>query len=76
MKRLVSLLLAIATALMMFAAAPAVRSYAGGGIEDCLDLGDTTIRIPAGSTYKMRLRAVYDYTYYIAGATSSATFLE
>ena len=24
----------------------------------------------------MRLRAVYDYTYYIAGATSSATFLE
>ena len=61
---------------MMFAAAPAVRSYAGGGIEDCLDLGDTTIRIPAGSTYKMRLRAVYDYTYYIAGATSSATFLE
>lgn len=43
MKRLVSLLLAIATAFMMFAAAPAVRSYAGGGIEDCLDLGDTTI---------------------------------
>ncbi len=75
MKRFICVLLGIAMILMMFVTVPA-KAYAAGDIEDCLDFGDSTIRIAAGDTYTMKLRAVYDYTYYIVGATSSATYLE
>ncbi|MBR1642580.1 MAG: hypothetical protein IJ683_09690 [Butyrivibrio sp.] len=62
---------------MLFAlATPATEVYASSAIPDYFDFGALTMSIPAGGSQKMWLRANYDYTYYIEGATSNATYLE
>ena len=76
MKKTVKILLGLVLALTLFVAAPATQSYAYSEIPDYFDFGEATMSIPAGGTHKMWLAAYYDYSYYIEGATSDATYLE
>ncbi len=76
MKRNIRMFFGLILAFVFFVAAPATKAYAGGEINDCFDFGETTIAIAAGDTHKMWMRATYDYTYFITGATSDATYLE
>ena len=75
MKKKLSLLLSVIFALVLILASPALRAYAYSEV-DCFDFGDATLSIEAGGSKQMWFRTEYDYTYYIEGATSSATYLE
>ncbi len=76
MKKTIKTLFGLVLAGVLAIAAPATTSYAGSEILDCFDFENTTMAIPAGGAQKMWLRATYDYTYFIEGATSDGTYLE
>ncbi|RKM62383.1 hypothetical protein D6855_02910 [Butyrivibrio sp. CB08] len=76
MKKNIKMIYGLVLALLVFLAAPAMQTYAYSEIPDCFDFEDCVISIPAGGTHKMWLAAEYDYTYFVEGATSDATYLE
>ena len=76
MNKLLKTIIGVFLIAMMILAMPATKSYAYSEIPDCFDFGDAVLSIDAGTTRTMWMRATYDYTYYIVGATSPSTYLE
>ena len=76
MNKLFKTLIGISLVAMMILAMPATKTYAYSEIPDCFDFGDCVMSIDAGGSKTMWMRATYDYSYYIEGATSASTYLE
>ncbi len=76
MEKKISSIIAILLSSFVFLFAASNSVYAYSEIPDCFDFGESTISINAGESYKMHIRANYDYTYYVEGATSNATYME
>ena len=72
----IRLFLGLLLSLVVLFGTGATTVYASSSIPDYFDFGTWSMTIPAGGEQKMWLAAYYDYTYYIEGATSDATFLE
>ena len=76
MKKNIKIAFGLIITLLLTISSPVTKVYASSEIPDCFDFGALTMSIPAGGQQKMWLRAQYDYTYFIEGATSNATYLE
>ena len=76
MKKNIKIALGLIITLLFTISSPVTKVYASSAIPDYFDFGALTMSIPAGGEQKMWLRATYDYTYFIEGATSNATYLE
>ncbi len=76
MRKVLKVLLATALVCAFFVSRPATVSYAYSTIPDFFDFGDSTMSIDAGGSRQMWLRATYNYSYYVVGATSSSTYID
>jgi len=75
MNKIMKCLTGVLLGALLIAMLPATKTYAYSE-QQWLDFGETTISIPAGSEHTMWLRSEFDYTYYVEGATSNATYCD
>ena len=75
MNKIIRCLTAAVLGLALIAMIPAGKAYASSE-QFWLDFGETTMSIDAGSSKTMSMRSDFNYTYYVEGATSDATYLE
>ena len=75
MNRILKCLTGVILGIAIMATLPMSKVYAYSEV-DCFDFGESTVSIAAGSQKTIWFRTLYDYTYYIEGATSDATYLE
>ena len=75
MNRKVKAILGAVLGLVLILSIPATKAYAYSEAS-CFDFGDAVISVDAGSSKTMWFRTLYDYNYYIKGATSDGTYLE
>ena len=75
MNKILRYLTAAVLGIALIAMIPAGKAYAASE-QFWLDFGETTMSIDAGSSKTMWMRSDYDYTYYVEGATSDATYPE
>ena len=71
-KRFSTVLVSVLTLVLMIG----TTVFADGERLDYMDFGETVISINAGESKTIRFRTLYNWTYYIQGATSKKTYLE
>lgn len=75
MNRVMKCLTGVVLGIALIAMLPASKAYAYSE-QLWLDFGETTMSIPAGSSHTMWFFSEFDYTYFVEGATSDATYCE